>query len=329
MNLFIKALIKMLLYPLVWPFIYMPGRRHRGALRSLNAEQLQSQQNLQGVVDKLAGEIGERNAGNYSGLLAAEQFIAERFRRRGYKVRTESFEFQGVEMCNVEAEQRGTDRSDEIVVIGGHYDTVYGSPGADDNATGVAVMIEIMDKLAGLAHGRTIRFVAFANEENQGGGSWELMGSYAYARGCKQRGEKIVAMLSLEMLGFYRDQPGSQKYPFPFNLLYPNVGNFIAFVGKVGSARFIRNCIRIFRAANVLPSEGVAAPSLFRDINRSDHWSFWQFGYENAFMVTDTSNFRNFLYHTGKDTPEIIDFHRLTLATIGLTAVVKKLLNAA
>jgi len=322
-----RSIIRIAFYPLIWPFIYMPGRSRKEPLARLTQQQFQSKDNLEKMVRKLAQEIGERNAGSYAALLEAEQFIAGAFRERGYTVRTESFQFEGVEMRNVEAEQKGIDRPDEIVVIGAHYDTVYGSPGADDNATGVAAMIEISGKLAYLTHGRTVRFVAFANEENPGGGPWELMGSYAYAQGCRQRGEKIVGMLSLEMLGFYSDEPGSQKYPVPFNWLYPNIGNFVAFVGKVGGARFVRKCIKLFRDTNLFPSEGVAAPALFRDINRSDHWSFWQFGYDDAFMVTDTSNFRNTLYHTQKDTPEILDFERLTLVTEALTAVVEGLID--
>lgn len=188
-------------------------------------------------------------------------------------------------------------------------------------------MLEIADKIAGVRHNRTIRFLAFANEENQGGESWKTMGSYNYALGCREHNENIVGMLSLEMLGVYSDQSGSQKYPNPFNLFYPDVGNFIAFVGKLESANFIRKCIKTFRTESFLPSEGVAAPEAFTDIHRSDHWGFWQFGYHEAFMVTDTSNYRNLNYHTPNDTVDTIDFVRLTLVSDGLIAVVKRLLN--
>jgi hypothetical protein len=305
----------------------MPGRNPKQRTLELDAQQQQSRENLRRIVNKLAGEIGERNATNYAGLQAAEQFITDEFKQRGYTVRTEIFDYDGVEMRNIEAEQIGASESDEIIVIGAHYDTVYGSPGADDNASGVAAMIEIADKMAGARHRRTIRFVAFANEENAGGVSWETMGSANYARSCHKRNEKIVGMFSLEMLGVYSDQVGSQKYPNPFNLFYPDVGNFIAFVGKLETGEFVRNCIRKFRADSLVPSEGVAAPEVFSDIHRSDHWGFWQFGYHNALMVTDTSNYRNPNYHMRTDTPETIDFHRLTLVGAGLTAVVRHLLN--
>ncbi len=320
-----QRLCRLLAYPLLWPVISMPGRSYRGALPALTSQQSAAKTRLETSVRALVA-LGERNAHNYEGLIAAETLIEEALRLAGCSVRTESFAFDGVEMKNVEGEIRGTSRPDEIVVFGAHYDTVYGSPGADDNASGVAILLELARRFGSKAQGRTIRFVAFANEENPGGAPWESMGSYAYARACRERGEKIVGMISLEMLGVYSDEPGSQHYPFPFSLLYPDVGNFAGFVANFGSRSFVRRCIKSFRAANLFPSEGVAAPEMFRDIHRSDHWSFWQFGY-SALMLTDTSNFRNKLYHTERDVPEILDFARMSLVTDGVEHVANDLAN--
>jgi Zn-dependent M28 family amino/carboxypeptidase len=321
-----QKICRFISYPLLWRVLHMPGTSHRGALPPMGQNERELQANLEKSVNKLALEIGERNSRNYAGLKAAETFIAQTFQSYGYKVSRQSFQFDGVEMNNVEAELTGKDRPEEIIVIGAHYDTVYGSPGADDNATGVAALLEIARLMADSVQGRTLRLVAFANEENPGGAAWETMGSYAYAGQCHSRGDKIVGMISLEMLGVYSDEPGSQKYPKPFNWFYPTIGNFIAFVGDIPSRDFVCRCIGSFRRQCQFPSEGVAAPPFFRDVNRSDHWSFWQFGYP-AFMLTDTSNFRNKLYHTAKDRPESIDFERFARLTRGLALTVNDLVN--
>src|SRR5262249_55676750 len=152
------------------------------------------------------------------------------------------------------------------------------------------------------------------------------MGSYHYARACRERNENIIGMISLEMLGYFSDEEGSQKYPRPFNLFYPTKGNFIGFVGNYGSRGVVRQAIRLFLNHARFPPEGVAAPERFRDIGRSDHWSFWQFGYA-ALMLTDTSNFRFVQYHTGQDTPDKVDFYKLALIVDGLTYVVRDISN--
>jgi Zn-dependent M28 family amino/carboxypeptidase len=322
---FKQRLWRLIAYPFLWPVIHMPGKSHSGPLALLNEGQQEMKLNLERHVRKLADEIGERNAHNYPGFLETERYITEQFRAGGYAIRTQSFYFDGVEMRNVEAELRGTELPDEIIVIGAHYDTVYGSPGADDNASGVAGLLELARLFASKPQKRTLRFVAFANEENPNA-AWETMGSYEYARECKERNEKIVAMISLEMIGVYSDAPGSQRYPLPFSLLYPEVGNFIGFVSNLASGKFVRRCVGTFRQAGLFPSEGVAAPEFIRDIHRSDHWSFWQFGYPGL-MLTDTSNFRNTLYHTTADVPAILDFGKMTLVICGIEKVVDDLCN--
>src|SRR6185437_5042701 len=250
----------------------------------------------------------------YESLLAAEQFCEQQLTEFGYEVEPQVLLLDGVQVKNLQAEKRGSELQEEIVVFGAHVDTVPGSPGADDNATGVAALLLLARMLRYSNFKRTIRFVVFANEERPNGIS---MGSHAYAERCKQRGENIVAMLSLEMLGFYSEDPGSQKYPAPFSLLYPDVGNFIGFVGNLRSRKLVRQCVGAFRRNCHFPSEGAAVPEFIRDAHRSDHWSFWQFGYRGL-MVTDTSNFRNKLYHTLNDKPDIIDFNKLTRVTMGL-----------
>jgi Zn-dependent M28 family amino/carboxypeptidase len=304
----------------------MPGASYREILQSLSAEQNRLRSRLQQHVDQLSVQIGERHVRRYDKLQEALGYICEQFRQLGYQPQIQEFLLEGIIRRNAEIEIPGSTRPQEIVVIGAHYDTAFGAPGADDNATGVAALLEIVRSLQGKHPARTIRFVVFDNEETPTGGSWQTAGSYAYAKRCHERGENITAMLSLEMLGVYSDAEGSQKYPSPFNLFYPTIGNFIGFVGDMSSRALVHRCIGSFRRHCQFPSEGVAAPNSLRDISRSDHNCFWMFGYQ-ALMVTDTSNFRYLQYHTAEDTPDKINFDCFARVTGGLSAVVEDLAN--
>jgi Zn-dependent M28 family amino/carboxypeptidase len=153
------------------------------------------------------------------------------------------------------------------------------------------------------------------------------MGSQHYAKEAKRRGEKIVAMMSLETIGCYSDAAGSQSYPAPFSFFYPTTGNFIAFVGNLGSRRLVRQAIGVFRETTQFPSEGVAAPSFIPGISWSDQWSFWEEGYDGI-MVTDTALFRYAEYHTARDRPVILDYERLARVIAGLERVVAAMASA-
>jgi Zn-dependent M28 family amino/carboxypeptidase len=226
---------------------------------------------------------------------------------------------------NLLVQVQGGDRSGEIVVVGAHYDSVLGSPGANDNATGVAGLIELARAFKGSAPRRVLRFVAFSNEEPPFFQTAE-MGSRVHARAARLRGERIVAMLSLETMGCYCEDKGSQRYPPLFRFLYPDTGNFIGFVGNYRSRALVRDAIRIFRETTPFPSEGGAPPGKLPGVGWSDHSSFWQEGYP-ALMVTDTAPFRYPHYHTGGDTPEKIDYDRLARVISGLVRVVSGLAN--
>jgi Zn-dependent M28 family amino/carboxypeptidase len=207
------------------------------------------------------------------------------------------------------------------VVVGAHYDTVPGSPGADDNASAVAALIELARM------GLPARFVAFANEEMPYFRTNE-MGSQAWSAAARQRvnrgGDEIRAMLSLEMLGCYSDEPGSQRYPPGVASLYPDRGNFIAFVGDLGARRLVRRATGAFRRHAKFPSEGLAAPARIEGITRSDHWPFRLAGFQ-AIMVTDTAYNRYPHYHRSTDTPEKLDYLRMARVTLGIAAVIKEL----
>lgn len=321
-----RLTVRCLFYPLFRQHIRMPGRSFSGTVTNFSAEEEGIAFACRRHVNELAVKIGSRSVREPVALDRAAQYIEDEFKKLGYTVTFEAFLYRGITMHNVVAERRGTDLASEIVVLGAHYDTVPDCPGADDNASGIAGLLELARLFASKSPRRTMRFVAFANEEHSGG-KWEEMGSYHHAKASSERGDRIVGMLSLEMLGFFSDEENSQHYPFPFNAFYPDKGNFIGFVANTGSTALVRRVIRVFRNWVDMPSEGVAAPERFSDIGRSDHWSFWQFGYQ-ALMVTDTSNFRYPHLHRGSDTPDKIDFARMSRVVNGLYHVSLDLADA-
>jgi len=305
--------------------IMLPGSSHKGPLPPMTATEAETEVRLREQVTTLAGTIGERNTRRYQALQRAADYISGRFASCGFRVRGQDYTADGMEVRNIVAEIAGTVRPAEIVIIGAHYDSPPGSPGADDNASGVAALLELARRFSHGKPARTLRFVAFTNEEPpyfQTG----LMGSRVYASGAKRRNEKIVAMLSLESIGYYSDAPGSQLYPFPFNLFYPDTGNFIGFVGNFGSRSLLRRAIGAFRTSTPFPSEGVSSPEFITGIGWSDHWSFWQEGYP-ALMVTGTALFRNPHYHQPTDTPDRLDYGRMARVVGGLEQVVRDLVK--
>lgn len=212
---------------------------------------------------------------------------------------------------------------DEIVVIGAHYDTVPGSPGADDNATGVAALLAIARCFVHEQPAHTVRFVAFANEEPPFFAT-EQMGSWLYAKRSRDRGERIVAMLSFDALGFFSNAPGSQQYPAMLESIFPSTGNFVAFASNLESRALLEHCLDVFRSHATIPSEGGAFPEEVPGVSWSDQWSFWRHGYD-AVMVTDTALYRNPHYHTRTDLPDTLDYEALARTTEGLVEVIRAL----
>lgn len=278
-------------------------------------------------VEALAGDIGERHVGRPRALHAAEAFIAGELASLGYEVARQTYVAEGVESSNLEVTVPGANRASEIVLVGAHYDTVPGSPGADDNASGVAGLIEIARELCGARPARTVKLVAFVNEEPPFFYFGE-MGSRVYARAARQRGDDIRVMLSLEMLGCYSDAAGSQAYPPLFGLFYPEAGNFIAFVSNLRSRRALREVVSAFKGVSDFPAEKLASPGIVPGVSWSDQLSFWREGY-SAVMVTDTAFYRYRHYHQTTDTPDRIDFMRMAKVVDGLAKTVASLTESA
>ncbi|GMU80171.1 MAG: hypothetical protein AMXMBFR47_00420 [Planctomycetota bacterium] len=283
-------------------------------------------------VDRLAGLIGPRHFGKPDSIAAAITLIEREFAGMGDSVRREEYTLDtGQTATNLIVERRGTTRPDEVVVLGAHYDTVPETPGADDNASAVAVLLETARLLAGRGTRRTVRFVAFACEEPPHFYTQE-MGSHVHAKGCRERGEKLVGMLCLEMVGYYSDAPGSQIAPMelPRWLAWwlPRRGNFLAAVGNLRSWRLCWAFRRGFKRASRLPLFSIVLPEWVYSIRLSDNSSFWDLGYP-ALMITDTSFLRNRNYHRATDLPGTLDYDRMAAATEGVAGAIAALAGMA
>lgn len=308
----------------VWYLTSMPGPRHRGPLPPLQPWDLQLVSNLKGHVAMVAA--GEHNVVFSESLERTARYIEATLAGFGYLVTRQEFEAGGVKVRNIEVSvsSPGADRP-RLVVVGAHYDSARGAAGADDNGSGVAALLEIARKLKSFypAEGVEIRLVFYVNEELPWYGT-EKMGSYVHASGLKRDGRNVMAMLSLETIGYYGEAPGSQHYPFPYSLLYPSAGDFIAFVGNLRSRKLLHFAIGSFRRHEPFPSEGAVAFESTQGISWSDQWAYWKFGWP-AVMVTDTALYRNPYYHTLQDSPEKLDYQKLARVVRGLEGVVREL----
>jgi hypothetical protein len=263
-----------------WTMIRMPGRSFQGTPPPLTAEEVALRDELIADVQKLGGDIGERNVKYYDALVAAADFVAESFVAAGFRPRREGYDARGKFCENIDVEIPGT--STDIFVVGAHYDSVFGSPGSNDNGSGVAALLALARRFAGKQNALTLRFVAFTNEEPFHFRT-PLMGSWVYANRCKARGERIVGMISLETIGYYSNAPGSQVYPLPgLGLIYPRTGelhrlrrqHLVARAGAAGPRQLPRACdvtLRRSGAAGGNPrrrlvrSMGLLATRLSRD----------------------------------------------------------------
>jgi len=322
--LVVIAALGVLAWFAVWFVTATPGPRHRGPLPPLDADGQRLAQRLKAHVLAIASE--EHNIAHPEALERAARHIETTLSGLGYAVSRQEFETEGVKVRNLEAALRGEGAgTSRLYVIGAHYDSVRGAVGANDNGSGVAAVLELARLLKNFrpGSGAELRLVLYVNEEKPYSRT-EHMGSVVHAGSLATAGAEVAAMLSLETIGCYSDQPGSQRYPFPLNLFYPSTGDFIAFVANLRSRSLLHRVIGSFRNRVAFPSEGTAAPESLADIGRSDHWSYWRHGWP-ALMVTDTAPFRYAHYHTLQDTPDKLDYERLARVVKGLEAVLRDL----
>ena len=318
--------------------VYMPGKSYSGDLPELTGPEREISAGLRTHVEYLALEIGQRNFLRPKGLRDSADYISKKFSEYGYRPERTSFKAD-VSLTisykdalkdddfpyeNIVAEIKGVKHPGEIFVIGAHYDSapMDRCRAANDNASGVAAVLELARRFSGRTFDRTVRFVAFPNEEPpffQTGS----MGSYVYAKGCKDRKENIVGMFSLETIGYYSDGPGSQNYPYPLSKFYPDKGNFVGFVGNISSRSLVRKSVGIFRGKVKFPCEGASLYGGIPGVGWSDHWAFWEMGYP-ALMVTDTAPFRYPFYHSASDNPDKLDFNKMARVVKGLETVIRE-----
>jgi Zn-dependent M28 family amino/carboxypeptidase len=280
-----------------------------------NASEITAQA-LRAHVEFVAGSVGEHNVYHPAALAAVADYIERQWIAQGYAVGRETYPVEGVECANLSTELRGTLHPERIILLGAHYDSVRGCPGANDNGSGVAALLEISRCLAVTQPAATLRFVAFVNEEPPFFTTDE-MGSMVCARNARKRGDDIRLMISLETIGYFRSEAGSQKYPPLFGWFYPNRGDFLAFVSNLRSRPMMRRAFKAFRHNSSFPSEHVATFSSVPGVSWSDHASFWRHGYP-AIMVTDTALFRYPYYHTPEDTPDKLTYDPFAAVSNGL-----------
>jgi len=292
-----------------------------------DADPRQLAERLHTHVDRLAGLIGPRHLGKPVALEAAATYIEREFQNAGEVVERQWYDVGRQRASNLIVERRGTIRPKEIVVLGAHYDTVSTTPGADDNASAVAVLIETARLLRSSTPRRTVRYVAFACEEPPHFYT-DTMGSQVYARGCRQRNEQVIGMLCLEMVGYFTTALGSQRIPpaIPKALrwAFPRRGDFLAAAGNLRSWRLAWSFRRGFKRGTRFPLFSILLPEMIHEIRLSDNSSFWDQGYP-ALMLTDTSFLRNPHYHEATDSPDTLDYSRMAEVALGVAGAMRRL----
>jgi hypothetical protein len=312
----------------IYYVVGVPGRSYRGPLPPLTDDEHALVPRLEAHLVAIASR--EHNVAHYDALEKSARYIEATLESYGYAVNRQTFDAddyvwgtKAVRNIEVVIEPREAGPATETIVVGAHYDSAPGAPGANDNGTGTAAVIELARLLGNLKGtvARRIRLVLFVNEEPPYFRT-EEMGSWQYANALAQHQERVVAMYSLETIGYYSDAPGSQRYPFPFDLIFPDRGDFLTFVGTLDARPLVRASIASFRAHTQFPTIGGVAPALIPGIDLSDHWAFEQHGFR-AIMLTDTAPFRYPYYHTALDTPDKVDVERLARVVKGIERMVR------
>jgi hypothetical protein len=312
---------------LVWYSIVFPRQPFNGPLPPLTSEETALSRKLREHVTAIASR--PHNIDLHADLEAAATYIEAKLTELGYAPQRQEYTERDKPVRNIEvviepSEAKGGDV--ETYVVGAHYDSVGFSPGANDNGTGTAATLELARLLRDLKPREArLRLVFWVNEEYPFGKT-PRMGSYIHASALKAKGERVAGAISLETIGYFSDEPGSQKFPSPFDLIYEDRGNFVAFVGLPGSRSFVHSALGAFRRNAAFQSIGGVAPDFIPGIGSSDHWSYHQMGYPSL-MVTDTAPFRNPQYHRTTDLPETVDYDSLARVTKGVEGMLRELMR--
>jgi Zn-dependent M28 family amino/carboxypeptidase len=268
-------------------------------------------------VHQLSEVIGSRSVFEYEKLDAAKEYIESVLKDLDLEYTLQNYQYSGKTFSNIIVTLQGQKEPGETFIIGAHYDTVFGTPGADDNASAVAVLLELCRLLKDYQPSKTLKLIFFVLEEPPTFKT-KYMGSYVYARTAKENKEKIYGMISLEMLGYYNDKKGAQLYPLPLmSLFYPKVPNFIGVVGNLTSRKIVKKAANSIRKGCKVPVETLSTVKFVQGVDFSDHGSFWKMGYP-AIMITDTAFYRNPNYHSMSDTIDTLDFDKMRELLTGI-----------
>ena len=278
---------------------------------------------LEAHVRVLAQDMIPRDSGHPENLQRVADYIRAEFEKTQGVVREVRYEISG-EAYRIVSVLFGPDTGERIVV-GAHYDSPYGSPGADDNASGVAGILELAQAFGKAPPPLAVELVAYPVEEPPFYRT-KAMGSYVHASLLRKTGVRVRLMIALEMIGYFDDSPFSQSYPFPlFRLIYPSRANYIAVVGRLREGLTARRFKMAMKMSCSMPVFSFNGPSIVPGVDLSDHLNYWKMGY-GAVMVTDTSFYRYDHYHGPGDIPENLDYERMTEVVRGVYGAV---LNAA
>jgi hypothetical protein len=286
-----------------------------------------SEKALHDHVHALSVVIGSRSIQEYGKIQEAELYIRTFLEKQGISFALQGYDHEGKRYNNIVVTLEGTSHREESVIIGAHYDSVYGAPGADDNASAVAVLLELCRDLKDYQPGRTLKMIFFVLEEPPSFMT-PAMGSFVYAQQAYDRGERIHGMICLEMVGYFNEAEGSQAFPVPgLQWIFPDRGNFIGVVGNVHSRELTLAVAEALKVGSKLPVEHLVALPFIPGIGLSDHGPFWKMGFR-AVMVTDTAFYRNPNYHGSKDTIETLRFDKMSQLVGGMVHVVEYLTKA-
>jgi hypothetical protein len=312
------VLILLLVLIAIWFWVTQPllSRATPNPARTVDPSRLEAH------VRKLSTELSPRDMAHPESLDQVAAYIKNEFSQTGAYVSEQVYRVRGKSYRNVIA--HFGPETEERIVVGAHYDTAGELPGADDNASGIAGLIELARLLSQQQLKVRVELVAFSTEEPPYFGTTG-MGSYVHADSLRQQNVRVRAMFSLEMIGCFSDAPNSQLFPAGFlSALYPSTGNYIAVVGRLSDASLVRRTKAAMRNAAPLPVYSINAPQFVTGVDFSDQRNYWHAGY-NAVMITDTAFYRNRNYHTADDTAEKLDYKRMAMVVEGVYATVSEL----
>ncbi len=304
----------------------MPGASPSAANGMTSEEEKSAADRMHSFCEEVAHEIGHRSTAKTQNLTAARDVIKRRLGSYALKPTESPFTVRGSMGTNLEAEIEGGLSKNEVVVVGAHYDTDAYDPGADDDASGCAMLCELAGYLKGQSHDRTIVLAFFDYGSSRFAGTKES-GSWAWAENAQRAGKKIAAMISLDSLGRFKDEPGTQDGPFLLSLCYPKQGNFLLVESDLGCRDLVKSAVTTLRTTGMFPAEGLTVPSFLPWFEVSDHVAFRKHEWP-AIVITDTGPYRNPEHGTPSDTPDRLQYDKMAKALTAIEKLVDSLARA-